>query len=63
MVKSERTMQKLEEGIGGNDWIGWPMKDVYPYNPSTLEMLSRLVHGGKKADLIKAWDGLAPLFS
>ena len=63
MVKSDRTMQRLESGIGGNDWIGWPMKDVYPYNPSTLEMLSRLYSEEKNAELIKAWNGLTPLFN
>lgn len=63
MVRNERTMQMLENGIENNDWIGWPMKDVYPYNPSTLEVLSRLFREGREAELIRAWNGLAPLFS
>lgn len=63
MVRSEQSMRRWQRGEGGeNDWIGWPRREIYKYNPQVFERLTLLFQSGKKNELRQAWEEHERLF-
>ena len=63
MIRNDKSMRELESGTINDNWIGWPVGDVYCYDPSAYEFLSKVYKEGKIEELRKAWATLEKFFA
>ena len=62
MVRNERSMNEFSRGLAKDDWIGWPIEDVYRFDESIYEKLSALYEKGETQELDRTWKELKRRF-
>lgn len=63
MVRSERSYRAWEAGEERNNWIGWPMRDVFKYEEQSLKLLQQLFSQHQDEKLRQAWEVQQSMFA
>ncbi|MGH7229600.1 MAG: hypothetical protein ACREIH_10365, partial [Nitrospiraceae bacterium] len=59
MVRNQRSYKAWMKGMAANDWIGWPVHDVFDYDEAVYQKLRALYEQGRREELEREWMNLA----